>query len=287
MRAISTDALVLVDKPSGITSFDVVRSVSRAIGTRKAGHTGTLDPLATGLLVVLTGRGTRLIRFVPGEPKVYRATIQFGEERDTDDAAGAVRCEAPPPNWTRLEGALRQLTGDIEQLPPAYSAKKVDGRRAYAIARHGISPHLAPALVRVDRWEVLDRDHARLVVRIACGGGTYIRALARDLGRLLDSAAHVADLRRERSGPFDVAMASPWEVVQRGQIPTRPLSDALGDVCHEVLTAEDVGRVVHGMQVDAQAQATRAALFDPQGALVAVARRENDRWQPEVVLADA
>jgi tRNA pseudouridine55 synthase len=288
MRATSTDALVLVDKPAGVTSFDVVRAVSRAVGARKAGHTGTLDPLATGLLVVLTGRGTRLIRYVPGDPKVYRATIAFGEERDTDDVTGVVTRQSPLPDFARLDEALGHLTGVLQQLPPAYSAKKLGGRRAYAVARGGGQPELAPATVRVDRWELLGSAPDALDVRITCGSGTYIRALARDLGRALGSAAHLRALRRERVGPFDVADANAWEGVRGGEVTPRALGEALGtDVAREVLSPGDTARVAHGMTVPARGDATRAVLLDPDGALVAVARRESDTWQPEVVLAHA
>jgi tRNA pseudouridine55 synthase len=285
MRAISTDALVLLDKPAGITSFDAVRAAARALGTRKAGHTGTLDPFATGLLVILTGRGTRLIRFVPGEPKVYLAVVRFGEERDTDDRTGAVIREAAVPSFVGLDDTLQRLTGDIEQRPPMYSAKKVDGRRAYALARTGAAPALKPVRVRVDRWEVVERGVDRIVVRITCGGGTYIRALARDLGRLLGSAAFLDSLRRERCGPFVVDAATAWDDVARGAMAPRPLEEALGDVAREVLGSDDAGRVAHGMPVPAHADAMRAALVDPEGVLLAVARREGDCWQPEVVLA--
>ena len=288
MRASSTDALVLVDKPAGVTSFDVVRAVARAVGAPRAGHTGTLDPFATGLLIVLTGRGTRLIRYVPGEPKVYRAVIAFGEERATDDRTGSVTRQAPLPDLSRLAAALPALTGEIMQVPPAYSAKKLGGRRAYALARAGERPELAPVRVRVDAWTVLETTGDTVTVRITCGAGTYIRALARDLGRSMDSAAHLAGLRRERSGPFEVTGANAWDDLHHGAVSTRDLRDALGsDVRREVLTPDEAVRVAHGMSVPARAEAERAALLGPEGALLAVARREDRSWRPEVVLADA
>ena len=287
MPTISTDALVLIDKPADITSFDVVRAVCRIVGTRKAGHTGTLDPFATGLLVVLTGRGTRLIRFVPGEPKVYRATIGFGEERDTDDRTGTVTRQAPLPDMSQVLAALPAFTGTLEQIPPAYSAKKVAGRRAYAMARAGESAALAAVAVRVDGWHVLHQDSASLDVRITCGGGTYIRALARDLGRASGSAAHLVQLRRERCGPFDVGAAASWDAACDGHLQPRSLTEALGGLVHETLAPDDIARVAHGMPVAAHAPGERAALIDSEGALLAVARRHQDRWQPEVVLGHA
>jgi tRNA pseudouridine55 synthase len=283
----STDALVLVDKPAGLTSFDVVRGVQRAIGAPKAGHTGTLDPFATGLLVILTGRATRLIGLVPGEPKVYLATIRFGEERDTDDVTGTVTRQAPLPDRALLADAVRRLTGEFEQLPPAYSAKKVEGRRAYAIARRGGTPEIAPATVRVDRWEILDEAWPRLTVRIHCGRGTYVRALARDLGRLMQSAACLETLRREAAGPFTVDGAMSWQDVTDGRLAVRPVVEALGSLPRQRLDSDEARRVSHGMPVVAHQPGERVALLGPEGELLAVAHREQERWQPDVVLAHA
>ncbi|MCC6319115.1 MAG: tRNA pseudouridine(55) synthase TruB [Gemmatimonadaceae bacterium] len=287
MPTISTDALVLVDKPVGITSFDAVRAVTRAIGTRKAGHAGTLDPFATGLLIILTGRGTRLLRFVNGEPKVYLATIRFGEERDTDDRTGDVTRQAALPSTQDVLETLPRFEGIIAQVPPAYSAKKIDGRRAYALARRGDAPTLPPVDVRVDRWEPLHVQADTLVARITCGGGTYIRALARDLGRAVGSAAYLESLRRERCGAFHVEDAVPWEALKAGDARPRPLGDALGDTIREQLESDDVARVGHGMTVLARTDGPRAVLVDAEGQLLAIARREADRWQPEVVLSHA
>lgn len=287
MPTTSTDALVLVDKPAGVTSFDAVRAVTRAIGIRKAGHTGTLDPFATGLLVVLTGAGTRLIRFVPGEPKVYLATIRFGEERDTDDRTGTVTREAELPAASDVRAALPRFVGTLNQVPPDYSAKKVAGRRAYAMARLGASVELAPVPVRVDAWDVVSLAGDTMIARITCGGGTYLRALARDLGREAGSAAHLEALRRERCGPFHVDQATTLERLREGDTGGRPLADALGAVEREVLGPEDAARVGHGMAVDARRTGERALLVDGDGHLLAVAHRVEDRWQPDVVLARA
>jgi len=285
--ATSTDALVLIDKPAGLTSFDIVRGVQRAVGAPKAGHTGTLDPFATGLLVILTGRATRLVGLVPGEPKVYLATIRFGEERDTDDVTGTVTREAALPDPALLPDAVRQLTGTIEQEPPAYSAKKVDGRRAYAIARRGGTPDVKPVTVHVDGWEILEEAWPRLRVRIRCGGGTYIRALARDLGRLMHSAACLETLRREASGPFTVTEAASWQDVTEGRLAVRPAREALGSMPQQLLDGDDARRVAHGMAVPAHVAGERAALLGNDGELLAVARRDQNRWQPEVVLVSA
>lgn len=204
MSSDGPEGLLLVDKPAGITSHDVVDRVRRAYGERSVGHLGTLDPFATGLLLVLVGRATRLATFLDIEPKVYDAVISFGTETDTDDSTGEVTRSAPLPSEADVRAAIVTLTGDIEQVPPAYSAKKVGGKRAYAAARRGEEMELAPASVVVHRWDVARFTGDSLAATITCGGGTYIRALARDLGRASGSAAHLASLRRTRIGRFDV-----------------------------------------------------------------------------------
>lgn len=216
----SVDGLLLVDKPAGLTSHDVVLIVRRAYGERSIGHLGTLDPFATGLLVLLLGRCTRLATFIDNEPKEYIATIRFGQETDTDDFTGTVLREAPlPVNDDVIDAAIKSLTGDIQQVPSSYSAKKVDGERAYTMAREGKTVELEPVPITVHEWRVLDRRTDEIDVAIVCGGGTYIRALARDLGRATNSAAHLTVLRRVRSGEFDVRNATTIDALKSGDIP--------------------------------------------------------------------
>ena len=215
--------LLLVDKPSGMTSHDVVLAARRAYGERSIGHLGTLDPFATGLLVLLLGRSTRLATFIENEPKVYDATVRFGAETDTDDLTGAVVRTAPLPDRAAVLAAIPALTGEIDQIPPAYSAKKIDGEPAYRAARAGEDVVLRPARVRVDAWQVRAQSDDELQATITCGGGTYIRALARDLGRAAGSAAHLTALRRTRSGPFDVAEAVTLEQLRSAPPPVRAL----------------------------------------------------------------
>lgn len=285
MRATSPDALVLVDKPAGMSSHDVVALARRALGTRKVGHGGTLDPFATGLLLLMAGRGTRLLQFVPSEPKVYEATIRFGSETDTDDVTGLpVAASDVRPSRADIAGALPALTGMLQQVPPAFSAKHVGGERAYALARRGERPALAAATVVVQGWEVIAYDGERLRARISCGTGTYIRSLARDLGRALRSAAHLEALRRVRVGPFDVADADGIEALRDGTVRRHALLAALGTMPHDVLGDADVQRVRHGMAVPATVAGGRGALLDGAGDLVAIASRQRDRWHPDVVL---
>jgi tRNA pseudouridine55 synthase len=200
--------LLLVDKPAGLTSHDVVDIARRAYGERSIGHLGTLDPFATGLLVLLLGRSTRLATFIDNEPKVYEATIRFGVETDTGDPTGDVIRTAPLPSRDAVLSAIPSLTGEILQVPPAFSAKKVLGAPAYRAARAGASVVLAPTHVSVHEWAITSLTDEELNASITCGGGTYIRALGRDLGRACGSAAHLASLRRTRSGEFDVRDAA-------------------------------------------------------------------------------
>jgi tRNA pseudouridine55 synthase len=278
--------LLLVDKPAGITSHDVVAIVRRATHTRRVGHTGTLDPFATGLLVVLVGRGTRLIPYVDGDRKTYEAVIRFGAETDTDDLTGSVIREAALPANDAVAAALSSLVGETSQLPPAYSAKQVGGRRAYAAARSGTPLELQPVRVRIDRIDAGDRVGADLPVRVTCGAGTYIRAIARDVGRLSNSAAHLASLRRVASGPFDVADAVDIDTIEAGSFSLAPLSAAIPSMPSRVLDAADLARVLHGNWIDARDAESRVALTDEHDELVAVAEREGAQLRPRVVMRD-
>ncbi len=290
MGTLTTDVagLLLVDKPAGITSHDVVSIVRRSVNTRRVGHAGTLDPFATGLLVLLVGRGTRLLPFIDGEPKVYDATIAFGNETDTDDATGQVTRQADLPAGSAIDDGIARLTGMIDQIPPAYSAKQVAGTRAYAAARRGKQLDLAPVRVVVHQWEILSRNEGSLSARITCGGGTYIRALARDLGRLVGSAAHLAALRRLKSGVFDIADAATVDAVRDGAAELRPLSEAISSLPTRALSGVELARVLHGNPViDDQSSSNRVALVDDDGELVAIAERSGVELRPKVVLRDA
>lgn len=219
----ASGGLLLVDKPAGITSHDAVQRIRQIYGERSIGHLGTLDPFATGLLVLLIGRATRLATFLDTEPKVYDATIAFGAETDTDDETGTVTRAASPPREADVRAAIRTLTGSIAQVPPSYSAKSVDGVRAYDAARRGEPLELAPVTVAVHEWDVRAIDDASLRAIITCSGGTYIRALARDLGRASGSAAHLSALRRTRVGEFDVKDALSLERLSAERPPLRQL----------------------------------------------------------------
>lgn len=284
----SACGLLLVDKPAGVTSHDVVNAARRALGEQRVGHAGTLDPFATGLLVLLVGRATRLVPHVSGDPKVYGATVRFGAETETEDLLGAVVREAGSPTEAAVRAAIPALTGVLDQVPPAYSAKRLQGRRAYDLARAGQEVVLAPARVRVDEWNVLtwrDGPPAECDVRVACGPGTYIRSLARDLARHVGSAAHLVALRRERSGRFDVRDAVSLAGLQAGEVMLRPALDALPEHPVQPLDPVDVRRAAGGNLVAAHVDGRWASLVDAStGALAALAERRGDYWQPRVVL---
>ncbi|MFZ4895919.1 tRNA pseudouridine(55) synthase TruB [Plantibacter sp. Mn2098] len=217
--------ILLIDKPQGFTSHDAVARVRRLAGTRKVGHAGTLDPMATGLLVLGTRSATRLLTFVVGLDKEYTATIRLGQETSTDDAEGDVTTTADPAVVDAIADAdilagIVPLTGDIEQVPSTVSAIKVGGKRAYALAREGVEVTLKSRAVTVSEFEVLDIRRTRaddgagvidVDVRVVCSSGTYIRALARDLGRSLGAGGHLTVLRRTRIGPFRIEDASTLE----------------------------------------------------------------------------
>ena len=289
METPTTEAggLLLVDKPAGITSHDVVAIVRRAVASRRVGHTGTLDPFATGLLVILTGRGTRLIPYVDGEPKIYEAIFRFGAETDTDDGTGVTVREADAPSDAAIADAIVRLTGAIDQIPPDYSAKKVGGTRAYAAARRGAALELTPVLVTVKQWELRGRVGSDLDVRITCSGGTYIRALARDLGRLAGSAAHLSSLRRVRSGAFTIDAATPIQDIQSGAFSLRPLREAVLSLPSQRLEGDELRRVVHGNSIASRAAGNRVALVDEEDVLVAIAEPVANELHPKLVLRDA
>jgi len=278
--------VLLVDKPAGLTSHDVVSIVRRAVRARRVGHAGTLDPFATGLLVALVGRGTRLIPFIDGEPKVYDATIRFGSETETDDSTGDTTRTAVAPSDAAVADAIPRLTGEISQVPPSYSAKQVEGTRAYAAARRGSPLELAAVPVSVHSWHLLGRVGDDVSVRIICGGGTYIRALARDLGRLTGSAAHLATLRRVRAGVFSIDDAVSVDAIRSGQFSLRSLRSAIPSIPVQQIGDDELRRVVHGNPVPNRLGAARVALVDDSEDLIAVADASGDSLQPKLVLRD-
>jgi tRNA pseudouridine55 synthase len=297
----AAEGLLLVDKPAGVSSHDVVAVARRALHEKRIGHAGTLDPFATGLLILLLGRATRLARYVRDEPKVYDATVRFGAETDTEDPEGEVVRQAALPSREALEAAARACVGTFDQVPPAYSAKHIDGERSYDIARAGRAVAVAPVVVTVHECALgafveTPDGVARCGMRVSCGGGTYVRSLARDLARAAASAGHLIALRRVSAGAFLAEGAHSLAALQAGDVRVQPALAALGGYPCEALAADDIARVTRGMDVAARTGGMHAALVDPAAgdasrALVAFAERvalaSGDRWQPRVVMRDA
>jgi tRNA pseudouridine55 synthase len=279
--------VLLVDKPASYTSHDIVAIARGATGTRRIGHSGTLDPFATGLLVLLIGQATRLAQYVDGEPKLYETTIRFGAETDTDDLTGKVTREAGLPDARAIDDGIGRLTGDIDQLPPDYSAKQSAGVRAYDAARKGTPLVLDPVRITVHRWTVVDRGPDSLTAQIECSGGTYIRSLGRDLGRLAGSAAHLTSLRRLASGRFRITDAVALDDLRERRYALLDMNEAIASMPRQVLTLDETARVSHGNPVVATVAGSRAALVDGAGRLAAIASRVGDNWQPATVFPHA
>ncbi|MGE5754220.1 MAG: tRNA pseudouridine(55) synthase TruB [Planctomycetaceae bacterium] len=273
--------LLNLDKPTGVTSRAVVDRVARPLRGVKVGHAGTLDPLASGVLVVCVGAATRLIEYVQRMPKTYRTVVRLGARSDTLDADGRVTVAECPqvPTEGEVRAALAGQVGTVAQRPPAFSARKVQGRRAYDLARAGQAVDLAPRPVTVDRIDLLGYAWPRLELEIACGGGTYIRSIARDVGEALGCGGLVEVLARTRIGPFARAEALDPRVLSAETIPglLRPAVEAVADLPRLGLSAEQVEAVARGQALDWRRPGAGAipegevALLGPDGALVAVA----------------
>lgn len=277
--------VLLIDKPLGLTSHDVVDEVRRRLGTRRVGHAGSLDPMATGVLVVAVGPATRFLQYLPLEPKEYDAEFRFGQETDTQDAEGSVVAEAPVPGdlTALVERALPTFVGAIEQVPPMYSAVKRGGRPLYALARQGVEVEREPRRVFVDRFERRS-DGNPMRFRIVCSGGTYVRTLAHDLGRAVGCGAHLSSLRRTRVGRFTLSETIPLERVD----PTRllPLEEALPPMPLVRLTAdeEEKARLGRSLPRTAPAGSRHVGLLDTHGRAFAVARVVGGTLHPECVI---
>ena len=276
-----------MDKPAGLTSHDAVQRVRRALRTRQAGHTGTLDPFATGLLVVLVGRATRLARFVESEAKTYLATARLGVRTDTDDPTGTVIEErsAAQVDAGAVGDALAAFAGEQRQRPPAYSAKHIGGERSYRLARRGVAVEPSEITVTVHRIDLLAWEPPTVTFRATVSPGTYLRAIGRDLGERLGVGAHLTALRREAIGVLRVEDAVPLDEVAPGAL--LPPARVLGHLPAVELDAAAKAAVVHGRAVAAgEASVGGVPVVLLAGdELVAVARPEDGRLRPTVVLA--
>jgi tRNA pseudouridine55 synthase len=302
---VSLDGILVVNKPVGPTSHDVVRLVRRLVATKRVGHGGTLDPFAGGVLPVFLGKATRLVEYHLGDRKRYRATVCFGASSTTDDLEGALTPVAgPPPLRATVEAALDAFRGPIDQRPPAYSAIKVAGRRAYAMARAGEPVELAPRSVTIHALDLVDWDDATVgepvaIVDVECSAGTYVRSLARDLGEAVGSAAYLGALTRTASGPFTLEGAVDLDVVRAAAadgpaaIAARLLPvDAGLDLPSVTLGPAEIAAIGRGQPIGVPAGAATLdaerpiRLLDDTGRLLAIARLGGSRLLPDKVLVD-
>ena len=306
------DGILVVDKPAGPTSHDIVGLIRRLSGMKRVGHGGTLDPFARGVLPIFLGRATRVVEYHLGDRKQYRATVCFGASSSTDDLEGEL---TPMPlavagsvlDRAAVEAGLAAFRGPIVQVPPAYSAIKVAGRRAYALARAGQRPELAPRAVTIDRielleWDATDPERPIAVVDVDCSAGTYIRAIARDLGAALGTGAYLGALSRTASGPFNLAEAVSLDAVRAAagegaaagslRAMLKPMDAGL-DLRGLTLTADELAAVVRGQfirpseGITGPADESPVRLLSPTGELVGFGRWDGTRVMPDKVLVDA
>lgn len=277
----SVDGILLVDKPPGITSHDAIDRIRAALGVRKVGHAGTLDPMASGLLVVGVGRATRLLRFLGDLDKAYEGAGRLGVETDTLDAEGRVLREAEVDvSGEAVRAAAAGLVGSIDQQPPAYSAVKVGGRRLYDAARRGERVEAAPRRVRVDAFEVTRLDLPRFDFLVVCSAGTYVRVLVADVGSALGCGAHLTRLVRTRIGHFHLEDARPPD--DPGE--PLPLERAVAHLPRVGVSEDEAAAARHGRPLAPAGVAGMHAVVDPQGRLVGVYRDDGARARPEVVI---
>jgi tRNA pseudouridine55 synthase len=289
---------LVVDKPVGMTSHDVVQSIRNGTGLRRAGHTGTLDPRASGVLVILVGPAVRLSEYVSASDKRYQAIIRLGGSTDTFDAEGMVTPTKDPVNVTeaQFETALQTFVGEIEQTPPPYSAVKVQGRKAYEMAREGEEVDLAPRKITVHHLEVLEWAPPEVVIDVHCSSGTYVRSLANDLGVMLGCGAYLVGLRRTKSGRFSLRDSVPLRKLQEAFTAGNwyqyliPAAEALGDWPAVELNPDEVEGVRHGHRVKVVGEPTETKVrgVSTQGELVAlmelfVGEDGTREWQPKKV----
>ena len=281
-----------VDKPEGPTSHDVVARARRSLRLRRIGHTGTLDPFASGLLLLCLGPATRLAEYLTALPKSYRAVLRLGQSTDTDDGTGRVLAESE--GWRTVSeadvrAALEAQTGELDQLPPIYSAKKVDGERMYAAARRGEEVQRKPVRVTVYTAELIRFDAPLVELTVDCSSGTYIRSIARDVGEALGVGGHLTELRRTRVGRFDLARAVTLDGLDDSDAVARALIPASEALSHlPSLTVDDAGlrALGHGSAVPATEDLPverPVAVYSEAGALVAIGERAGPLLRPRKV----
>jgi tRNA pseudouridine55 synthase len=301
------DGILIIDKPEGFTSHDVVARLRRILKTKKIGHTGTLDPFATGVLVMLVGKATRLAQFLDKDEKEYEAVVRFGFETDTGDRTGMQKADGRMQNAAVAEKLstidwvfmLSRFRGEIQQTPPMYSAKKVDGRKLYEHARKGVEIERQPVTINIKRLEMIDTDGIRdprsaIRIRVVCSAGTYIRTLAEDIGRAVGMGAHLEELRRGRAGKFDISQSVTLAELETDSEPSRlllPMTDAVAHLPEFKLTAERAEKTLNGLSTRIESgifqDGDAIRMIDEHGDLIAIGISDADESviQPKIVLA--
>lgn len=300
-KIIPMDGILIIDKPEGFTSHDVVARLRRILGTKRIGHTGTLDPFATGVMVILIGKATRLAQFLDKDEKEYEATVRFGFETDTGDRTGSPKPQAQSPKSVSveyIEVILSQFRGNITQVPPMYSAKKVDGKKLYELARKGVEIEREPVNIIIHNLELFEvakiRDSQSAIrIRVVCSAGTYIRTLAEDIGRAAGTGAHLKELRRTRAGKFDISKAITLADLEKDDDPAEhliPMSKAVEHLPELILTEDRIEKTTNGLSTRLEetdlAEGEAVRMINGEGTLIAVGlyRAGDKAVQPKVVL---
>lgn len=285
------EGILNIDKPQRLTSHDVVNQVRRLSQTRRVGHAGTLDPLATGVLLVCLGRATRLIEYLAEQPKTYETTLHLGQETDTYDAEGVlVATQAVTVTSTDVAAALPQFRGEIQQTPPMFSAIKKDGQPLYKLARRGIEVERPARMVTIYELSLLSCQLPFITLRVVCSAGTYIRSLAHDLGQALGCGGHVAALRRTTIGPFQISQAVSLADLTAERLVTAllPSDRAVRHLPLLVLSPMEAAYLYQGRRLPRQPRhpyAPLARAYDQAGVFVGIVAADGDQWQPRKVFA--
>jgi tRNA pseudouridine55 synthase len=278
---------IVLDKGVGMTSTHAVAVVKRGLSAKKAGHAGTLDPLASGILPIALGEATKTVPFIMDGRKSYVFTVAWGAETNTDDAEGEVVARTDTlPSPAEIEALLPRFTGSIQQVPPRFSAIKIQGERAYDLARDGEVVELQPRVVEIDRLALVRHEGNRSVIEADCGKGTYVRAIARDLGRALGCLGHIAALRRTRVGPFSDADAVTVDHVATDPAALRPVETALSDIPSIAVSRDMAGRLMRGQSIilrGREAPVSGKVYATCGGVLVAVGDVERGEFVPHRV----
>jgi tRNA pseudouridine55 synthase len=278
------NGILVIDKPEGMTSHDVVQAVRKRFRTAKVGHLGTLDPIATGVLPVSIGKATRLAQFLPSFPKEYEGQIRFGFSTTTYDREGAPTTDPQPLNRTAddIQKVMQRFVGTIDQVPPPFSAKKIGGVPSYKMARANQQIEIAPARVEIQKFDLVDSKLPYATFRAVCSAGTYVRSLVHDLGRELGCGAHLTALRRTRSGDFLIENAVKLQEIAEGSV--IPMDRLLTSWPRIEVSGEDESKVVHGNEIRGDSPDAFARIFNKKGDFIALASVQSGWVRPRLVL---